>query len=251
MYIKSFFLTLAIVLFTLSSAAPLMRRAPAVVHTRCTVPGTFALTFDDGPFNQTWDLIKMLNQQNIKATFFINGHNFGNIQTDSVATSDGVKSYLDHLVFMHQSGHQIASHTYEHRVLTGLPETEIVRQMNALSDIIFQTIHVRPRYMRPPTGAYDASVLAVLGNLGYEVAMWDIDPKDFESYNLQSKEAVFTGFLNQEIHNPPTSAHLSLMHDVHPQTTPYLVPWVIQHVQAKNYRFATVAECLNDPRPYH
>lgn len=76
MHINSLVLPFVASLIALASAAPLMRRAPATVHTKCTVPGTFALSFDDGPYNQTWDLIKTLNQENIKATFFINGNNF-------------------------------------------------------------------------------------------------------------------------------------------------------------------------------
>ncbi|KAI8336614.1 hypothetical protein BC941DRAFT_397577 [Chlamydoabsidia padenii] len=250
MHINSLYLAFIAPFIALVSAAPLLRRAPAVVHTDCSVPGTFALTFDDGPYNQTWDLIKYLNQENIKATFFINGNNFDNIETDSVSTSDGVKSYLDHLQFMHESGHQIASHTYEHAVLTGLEESEVVRQMNALSDIIYNKLAIRPRYMRPPTGAYDDTVLEILGNLGYEVAIWDIDPRDYEDYDLERKEQIFSSYLNQETATPPTSNHLSLMHDVHPQTAPHLVPWVVQQVRAKGYRFTTVAECLNDSRPY-
>ncbi|CAO3578682.1 unnamed protein product [Absidia cylindrospora] len=251
MYTKSFLWTFVTGIFALATAAPLVRRAPATVHTKCTVPGTFALTFDDGPFNQTWNLIKTLNEENIKATFFINGNNYADLEQDSVSTPDGVKSYLDHLRFMHQSGHLIGSHTYEHKVLTGLSETEINQQMNTLSDIVYKTVNVRPKYMRPPTGAYDDTVLATLGNLGYEVANWDIDPKDYENFDLQRKQAVFDSYFNQETNNPPTSAHISLMHDVHAQTQPVLVPWVIEQVRAKGYKFATVAECLNDPNPYH
>lgn len=75
MRLSTVFIAITGLLTTLVSSAPLIKRAPAPVHYNCTVPGTFALTFDDGPNIYTWELIKYLNSQKIKATFFINGNN--------------------------------------------------------------------------------------------------------------------------------------------------------------------------------
>jgi hypothetical protein len=44
-------------------------------YTHCNRPGVFALTFDDGPDKYSWGLAKTLQEQGIKATFFINGNN--------------------------------------------------------------------------------------------------------------------------------------------------------------------------------
>lgn len=44
-------------------------------YTHCNRPGVFALTFDDGPDKYSWGLAKSLQEQGIKATFFINGAN--------------------------------------------------------------------------------------------------------------------------------------------------------------------------------
>lgn len=71
------------------------------VITKCTEPNAFALSFDDGPFDFTKTLLQMLNQNKLKATFFVNGQNFGSI-TDK---GDILKEMLD-------GGHQIGSHTY-------------------------------------------------------------------------------------------------------------------------------------------
>src|ERR1700710_2955133 len=43
----------------------------------CTVPGVVALTFDDGPFDYTLDLLDQLEAAGHKATFFQNGFNYG------------------------------------------------------------------------------------------------------------------------------------------------------------------------------
>lgn len=64
------------VLASYVSAMPLVKRAPATVYSKCKEPGTFALTFDDGPYKYTPQLLKLLNDNDVKATFFINGKNY-------------------------------------------------------------------------------------------------------------------------------------------------------------------------------
>lgn len=49
------------------------------IITACTVPGTFALTFDDGPYIYTSELLDILANNGVKATFFLNGQNFDSI----------------------------------------------------------------------------------------------------------------------------------------------------------------------------
>jgi peptidoglycan/xylan/chitin deacetylase (PgdA/CDA1 family) len=49
------------------------------IITACTVPNTFALTFDDGPFQYTDELLDTLAAAGVKSTFFVNGQNFGSI----------------------------------------------------------------------------------------------------------------------------------------------------------------------------
>jgi peptidoglycan/xylan/chitin deacetylase (PgdA/CDA1 family) len=44
-------------------------------HTSCKA-GYFALTYDDGPFEYTAELLGLLAKNKIRATFFVNGKNF-------------------------------------------------------------------------------------------------------------------------------------------------------------------------------
>ena len=69
----------------------------------CTVPGTVALTFDDGPYIYTSRILDTLRASNIPATFFVNGDNWSNIlNADNQAL---VKRMV-------AEGHQVGSHTY-------------------------------------------------------------------------------------------------------------------------------------------
>lgn len=66
----------------------------------CTQDGTVALTFDDGPFHYTEELLDSLADAGYSATFFINGENWGSID-----------EYQSTIIRAVSEGHQIASHT--------------------------------------------------------------------------------------------------------------------------------------------
>lgn len=69
----------------------------------CTVPGTVALTFDDGPFRYTSQIMDILRNNNMHATFFVNGANWDNILTENS------QALVQRMV---RENHQIGSHTY-------------------------------------------------------------------------------------------------------------------------------------------
>src|SRR5947209_20585891 len=64
---------------------------------------TIAITFDDGPSDQTSDLIEYLDSQNVKATFFQCGLNVRR----RAAIAGQVAA----------AGHQLGNHTYSHPLL--------------------------------------------------------------------------------------------------------------------------------------
>lgn len=103
-----FLLTTLLAIVSISSASPLQARPRqttsqvpvGVVINHCTVPGTIALTFDDGPWIYTHNLLDTLAEYDAVATFFLNGINKGSIT-----------SYQDVLHRAVAEGHQLGSHT--------------------------------------------------------------------------------------------------------------------------------------------
>jgi peptidoglycan/xylan/chitin deacetylase (PgdA/CDA1 family) len=77
------------------------------VITSCTVPNTVALTFDDGPYQYTEQLLDTLDAAGFRATFFMNGNNYGHIE-----------DYAPTLHRMINEHHQIGSHTVSDNSLT-------------------------------------------------------------------------------------------------------------------------------------
>ncbi|KAI9277655.1 hypothetical protein BY458DRAFT_453296 [Sporodiniella umbellata] len=230
------------------SASPIEKRVvSAKVYHTCSVPGTIALTFDDGPYEYTWALADKLRSEDVTATFFMNGANWVDVDTQSVKTPAGTKSYKDVIKHVYDKGHQIASHTYSHKELNGLSSSAIKSEMTKLEAIFKKAINKIPNYMRPPSGAYDDNTLAVLGQLGYKVILWDIDSNDWrykDTSDLSKEQANYKSVIEKDNKNKP-NGHIALQHDVHQKTVTKLVPWVIQYIKGKkSYKFVSVAECL-------
>lgn len=196
------------------SASPLQKRVPVgQVITSCTVPGTFALAFDDGPFSYTAGLLDQFAAAGVKGTFFINGQNYGNIY-----------DYSALIQRMIAEGHQVASHTWSHADLATLDAAGVTSQMTQLETALLNIIGKYPTYMRPPYYSYNADTLATLGGLGYKVITSDVDTKDFE--DEADAPAVFQAGLNN-------GATITLTHDVYEATVNNLVPYIINAVKSK------------------
>ncbi|KAI9487285.1 MAG: hypothetical protein EXX96DRAFT_72364 [Benjaminiella poitrasii] len=248
---------LALAFATVTSAAPIAVNNVTdnssggdlvTVYEHCNRPGVFALTFDDGPFQYSWDLAAYLHSNGIKATFFTNGNNYvENFRNDTTVTStNGTKTYMEVLKYYHDLGHEIGSHTFEHINLQGLTEAEVEYQMNQESDLIYEATGVRPALMRPPEGVLDDDASRVVKRLGYSSILWDVDTKDYELLGLPYEQGLV-----QEVVETDTSGitlgHIALQHDVHESSAIELTPWMIEYITSKNYTFVTVSECLGIP----
>lgn len=90
----------------------------ATIISRCTVPDTVALTYDDGPFMYTDTLLDILEEKGVKATFFILGD-----------SNSRLSDYKEMVQRAHREGHQIASHTWSHKDLSMMDSQQIREEM--------------------------------------------------------------------------------------------------------------------------
>lgn len=132
-----------------------------------------ALTFDDGDnAGNLGEILDNLAYLGIKATFFMDGN------TDPYL--------LQRIV---NEGHQLGNHTYSHDFLTSLSDDQVAYQLETMENLIqdYTGTSTVP-YYRPPYGYYDASTLAVAGNLGYEYTiMWTYDTIDYSGIYTASQ----------------------------------------------------------------
>lgn len=70
--------------------------------------GTIYLTFDDGPNDATLNVLEVLNEQDVKATFFINPFHLEGIGDENESKA------LEALKLTLNTGHLVGNHSYDH-----------------------------------------------------------------------------------------------------------------------------------------
>ncbi len=122
------------------------------------------LTFDDGP-NPTFtpQMLDLLYEYDAYGTFFVLG--------------SSTTAYPELVERMIHDGHTVANHTWDHPSLAGISFAEFEWQLRETAKVIGPEI---APCMRPPYGAMDSNTRTWSESLGYEVILWDIDPRDWE-----------------------------------------------------------------------
>ncbi|KAF9878056.1 polysaccharide deacetylase [Colletotrichum karsti] len=231
---------------TESISRPLVGSVPyGSIITTCANRGDLALTFDDGPYIYTSQLLDILESQNVTATFFVAGNNIGKKPID-----DETNPWPAILRRMYSLGHHIASHTWTHRNLnevnSTIQRTEIIYNEMAFRNL-FGWI---PTYMRPPFLECNSGsgCLGLMRTLGYHVINVNVDTKDYENDTPELIQTSKDRFSNGVSTNAAANSYIELSHDVHYQTVVNLTQFMIDTAKARGYRLVTVGECLNDPK---
>jgi len=135
------------------------------------------LTFDDGPIPEyTHQILAVLREKGVKATFFLVG--------------DNVRKYPELLDAILADGHHVGNHTFHH--LPGLQTSlaDYLRDVSSCDELL--TSHGAERHLfRPPYGRMSASQRRELRNAGYEIVLWDVLTHDYNrNYSPQKMMEV-------------------------------------------------------------
>ncbi|TKA63406.1 hypothetical protein B0A49_07458, partial [Cryomyces minteri] len=212
----------------------------------CTVPGTIAITYDDGPYIYTDHVLDVLKSYNAKATFFITGNNNGKGEIDNTANPWATtikRAYAD--------GHQIASHTWTHPFLSSLTSAQRKQQMYSNEMALRNILGFFPTYMRPPYSdcTRASGCEADMKALGYHITYFDVDTVDYNNDSptlIQNAKNNFAKGIAAG--SSSTADYLVIGHDIHYQTVYNLTAYMLDTLLAKGYKPVTVGECLGDPQ---
>jgi peptidoglycan/xylan/chitin deacetylase (PgdA/CDA1 family) len=190
---------------------------------------TVYLTFDDGPDPEnTPAILKILKDNNIKATFFV------------VGTQVEKTPHLIKLIF--DEGHAIGNHTYNHiyRDLYKSPSS-YMSQLAQTDEKIKNIIGVRPRISRAPGGSSGSFTKAYWDGLkynGYIEVGWNISSGDASS----AKAPQIVQNISRQLENKFLWSHaIVLMHDGrgHNETVTAL-PAIIKLFKDHNFEFRVI-----------
>lgn len=124
---------------------------PVISRRNADSGNDIALTFDDGPHpDATMRVLDVLGELNVKAAFFMIGRNI---------------CKAEHVVArVHEDGHIVANHTYQHSYLGTFGLTGYWRrEINHTNEMIDRIIGHRPALFRPPMGLKTPYVLSAAG----------------------------------------------------------------------------------------
>lgn len=214
----------AVAVCLLGTAAQGAGAAGAKRAVDCRVQKCVAITFDDGPGLYTDKLLRALDDADARATFFVLGE-------VSAARPTSLRKIA-------AAGHEIGTHTWDHRALPTLTDAQIRSELSRSADVIEKITGTRPGLMRPPYGSLSARATGILGAREWPIILWDVDPADWKDRNA---DIVFKRVLSM---TAPGS--IVLLHDIHASTVA-AVPRILAALADRGYRFVTVSELYNRP----
>ena len=151
------------------------------------------LTFDDGPVQGvTEGLLELLEQYQVKATFFIIGSR--------------ISKSPDLLKKIHVQKHTIANHSYSHPNFTKLSSEVMLEQISATNELIKETTQQNCRLFRAPQGRWSIRLLFELFRLKMTAVHWSRDSVDFLK---EQPEKIVKRFID----NPVINGDIILFHD--------------------------------------
>ncbi|OKH54492.1 hypothetical protein NIES2101_06660 [Calothrix sp. HK-06] len=182
-----------------------------------------ALTFDDGPWPNTTDqILKILRQSHIKATFFMIGQN--------------VKAYPVQATNVLADGHVIGNHTWHHWYMHMNPQLA-ASEIESTADIIYKTTGAKTTLFRPPGGILNNGLVDYAKNQNHSIILWSADSED---YRIPSVSTLIQRVMKV------VPGGIVLMHDGggNRSHTVAALPQIISKLRKQGYKFVTVPELL-------
>lgn len=193
----------------------------------CAVQKCVALTFDDGPGPYTDRLLKVLADNDAKATFFLIGNKVA-------ANPAGARRIAE-------AGMEIGSHTWEHPNMTAIPAEDVPAQFSKANEAILAATGQQPALVRTAGGLTNDQVLAEAGRQGLADINWDVIPFDWANdANLDASRQILMSQVK------PGS--VVLLHDTYSSTVD-LAYQFIPVLKANGYHLVTVSQLLGPRAP--
>ncbi len=188
----------------------------------CRKAKCIALTFDAGPSENTPRLLKILKQKAVPATFFTLGKNH-------------IVKYPELVKQMDAEGHEVASHTWSHKILTKIEPAEARAELERPNKAIEKLIGKKPTLMRPPQGRTNDTVNKISRELGLSEILWTVTAKDYTTND--------PALIQKRVLEQSSRDGIILLHDIYKGTVP-AVPGIIDELKKRGYVFVTVPQLL-------
>jgi peptidoglycan/xylan/chitin deacetylase (PgdA/CDA1 family) len=126
-----------------------------------------ALTFDDGPGPYTSQILDLLAQYHVKATFCVIGRQ--------------VQAYPEEIKRIVADGHTLCNHTWDHdEQLSTRTDDQIRAELQKTNDAIHAIVpSAKIQYFRNPGGNFGPNTVNIAKSMGMTSIYWSVDPRDW------------------------------------------------------------------------
>lgn len=193
---------------------------------------SISLTFDINwaETEYLYSILDLLDKYNVKGTFFIMG---------------GWVNYTpenkEKLLKIHEGGHEVANHSYIHPSFTKIGEERIKEELEKTDKIIEETIGVKTKLFRFPSGEYNKQSFNTVTALGYKCIQWDADSVDWKQSGSDIEY--------ERIMKKVKSGSILLFHN-NAKYTPENLDRIISNLQGEGYNFIPVGELIYNENYY-
>lgn len=140
------------------------------------------LTFDDGPSNYTGQILDILAENNVKATFFVIGRD---------------KEYYDYYKRIVKEGHTIGLHSYSHDYQDFYKSVDSFGgELTKLNDLIYDVTGTKSNIFRFPGGSSNSVAPLPIENY---IAYLNENNINYYDWNSLSGDAVTSGLSPQQL----------------------------------------------------
>ncbi len=192
--------------------------------------GAVALTFDDGPSEDTEKILDILAAHHLSATFFMIGRNVERLpETTRRVVAEG---------------HEIGNHSYSHPIFLYRTPRETRQQLERAQAVITETVGVRPRLARPPCGVRTPAYFRSARRLGLRTVQWDVVGFDWKRRSGQR--------IAQDVLRKARARSIILLHDGDStgkqdrRETVVALPLIIEGLRARGLRIAPLSQLLEE-----
>ena len=196
----------------------------SIVNRVDTEEKVIALTFDDGPETYTNEVLDVLQDKQIKVTFYIIG--------------ERLQENLDIGKRIVDEGHELGNHSYTHQRFLFKPLSFIDSEIQKTNQLIRETGYKETITFRPPYGKKLLGLPWYLNKYNIETIMVDVEP---DTYGATSDFFVEYTIANTK------AGSIILLHPFCETCNEQrkAVPLIIDALKEKGYTFVTVSDLLS------
>ena len=181
-----------------------------------------SISFDAAWGNEdTQQLIDILGQYNVKATFFVVG--------------EWAEKYPESVKALSDAGHEVMNHSNTHAHYPQLSADEVVADLNACNDKIEAITGVRPTLVRLPYGDYDDNSINAVRSIGMEPIQWDVDSLDWKEISAEE--------ITQRVTSKVQPGSIVLFHNA-ALHTPEALPTTLSTLLQDGYTFVPISQII-------